>query len=230
MNNTEIKYTGHKNINGVYQAIINEIPIITDFYELFCGSCHLSKILLSITTQVNYHINDLSSGVIDKYNFTSAITTTFDAIDIINNINDYEGSNKLIFLDPPYIHASRPNNTNIYEFEMSDLQHLKLFQSIIAANVKIILIHPKGYLYDELINLGWRYKEVSIRYHNKTSIERIYMNYEVPSNLLTYQFLGFNFTDRQRIKRKCIRFSQKLLLLPVLERLAIIEYINNNCS
>lgn len=230
MSHKYIPYPGQKKINGVYQAIINLIPPVTDFYELFAGSAQLSKILLSINPELKIHLNDLSTAVIDKYSFASAICTTQNAMDIIDNLSYERSDNKIIFLDPPYLHSTRPNNTNLYEFEMSDEDHFKLFMSITAAKTKIILIHPVCEFYDRLIGLGWSYRDIKIRYNKKTSIERIYINYGLPTKLLTYRFLGKNFTDRQRILRKCERFSQKLLLLPEIERNCIISYIVNDFS
>lgn len=220
-------YTGQKKINGVYQAIINEIPICSDFYEIFCGSAQLSKILLSICPDINFHINDIDPAVIDKYGFTSAICTNQHYLDLLSSIDQKDYDSCVIFIDPPYQHCSRVGNEKLYKFEMSDHDHIVLYNYVISSPLKFIIIHPKDCIYDNLLSLGWRYKEVKIRYNKKTSIERIYCNYEVPERLLTYRFLGDNFTQRQRILRKCNRFSQKLLLLPVLERNAVISHINS---
>lgn len=221
------KYTGQKKINGVYQAIINEIPICTDFYEVFCGSAQLSKILLSICPAINIHLNDIDSSVIDKYSFTSAKCTNQHYLDFLLSIDERDYDRSIFFLDPPYHHSTRVGIEKIYKFEMSDQDHIVLFDYISSLPLKFILIHPKDCIYDNLLNLGWRYKELKIRYNKKTSIERIYCNYEVPHQLLTYRFLGENFTQRQRILRKCTRFSQKLLSLPELERNAVISHINS---
>ena len=220
-------YTGQKKINGVYQAIINEIPICSDFYEVFCGSAQLSKILLSICPEINFHINDIDPAIIDRYGFTSAKCTNQHFLDFLLSIDIKDYNSSVFFLDPPYHHSTRVGNEKIYKFEMSDQDHIALFSYISSLPLKFILIHPKNCIYDNLLTLGWRYKEIKIRYNKKTSIERIYCNYEVPERLLTYRFLGDNFTQRQRILRKCNRFSQKLLLLPVLERNAVISHINS---
>ena len=221
------KYTGQKKINGVYQAIINEIPICTDFYEVFAGSAQLSKILLSICPAVNIHLNDIDSSVIDRYGFASAICTNQHFLDLLLSIGDKDYNSSIFFLDPPYHHSSRVNNKKIYTFELSDQDHMALFNCISSLPLKFILIHPKDCIYDNLLSSGWRYKEIKIRYNKKTSIERIYCNYKVPDRLLTYRFFGVYFTQRQRILRKCSRFSQKLLSLPVQERNAVISHINS---
>jgi len=55
--------------------------------------------------------------------------------------------------------------------------------------------------------------------------EYIWYNYPTPEKLHDYSFLGNDFTDRQRIKRKIARWSNKLKNLPALERNAIIDSI-----
>lgn len=51
------------------------------------------------------------------------------------------------------------------------------------------------------------------------------MNYDYPSELHKYDFIGTDCWDRQRIKRKGDRMISKLLSLPVLERKYILERI-----
>lgn len=227
MCNNKTNYVGNKNINGVYQSIINLIPECSVFCEAFAGSAQLSYILSSIVPGCKYFLNDINKSIIDNYAFTSATKFNLDAISFMSYIvNNYYNSS-VIFLDPPYHHDSRPNNKSLYEYEMSDMDHIALLNYISGSTLKIILIHPINCIYDSLIDLGWCYKDIRIRYNNKTSNERIYFNYHIPDKLLTYTFIGDNFTDRQRIKRKIDKLTNKLLLLPVRERNALIAHIHN---
>ena len=57
-------------------------------------------------------------------------------------------------------------------------------------------------------------------------IECLYCNYPAPEELHDYRYLGENFTERQRIRRKIIRHIKKLKNLPVLERNAILEALS----
>lgn len=57
--------------------------------------------------------------------------------------------------------------------------------------------------------------------------EWIWMNYPQPNRLHDYNFLGKDFTDRQRIKRKAARFRDKILRMDPLERAAILAAIDD---
>lgn len=49
------------------------------------------------------------------------------------------------------------------------------------------------------------------------------MNYPEPLELHDYRYLGRDFRERERIKRKKQRWKQKLSTMPALERYAILS-------
>ena len=55
--------------------------------------------------------------------------------------------------------------------------------------------------------------------------EIIYFNYPNPEILHDFQYLGHNYRERERIKRKVLRFEQKMNRLPDVERAAILSNI-----
>lgn len=131
----------------------------------------------------------------------------------------------MIFLDPPYLHGTRSGNTNLYEFEMTDNDHVKLLSAVASMEQKIMIIHPKCELYDRML-ADWRKVEIKIRYNRKTSIEYLYMNFAKTADLHNDDYLGSDCWDRQRIKRKSERLIAKFQKLPVLERNYLIKRIN----
>lgn len=88
-----------------------------------------------------------------------------------------------------------------------------------------MIIHPKCELYDEFLH-DWRKVEVKVRYHQKTQIECLYMNYPDPIELQDYSYLGNDCWERQRISRKVEAYKKKFEKMPVLERNCIIEKLN----
>lgn len=222
-------YTGHKGQAGVFQQIINEIPRFDEFHELFAGSGVISSLLEIKQPKLNF-LNDKSAEVFLNLSkkFRSATVLNNCAISLINDAPNATNSKRVCFLDPPYLHETRPNATNLYEFEMTDNDHIQLLQTVLANDEKFdfIIIHPKCDLYETYLK-NWRKKEIKVRYHQKTSIEVIYMNYPEPTELHTYKYLGNDCWDRQRIKRKADRLVKSLSNLPVLERKYILEKIKS---
>lgn len=213
---TTVRYPGQKKIAGVYQAIINEIPPYKTFIEGFAGSAQISRLLLS--SGGTYVLNDLDGSGTDDFDCSGQGVKrfSFDINDLLFLCRVFN-TDAFLFLDPPYLHSTRPSNTKLYKFEMSVLQHKKFLLSVRSYSGKCLIIHPKCDLYDNELK-GWRTRTIKIRYHGKTSIETLYMNYDKPSTLQLDSYLGDQCWDRQRIKRKSDSLIAKMSALPSLER------------
>ena len=220
-------YPGNKNIPGLIHKIVNQIPDCRYFYEPFAGSAAVSRflsVLPGIKTQ--FSINDLDIKVISSFKVPSGtIVTHENGFDILNRlIRVGSGTAFFVFIDPPYHHSTRPDHTDIYNYEFTHSDHVKLLSIVRRLKCDCMIIHPVCDLYDQALK-SWRSVPAAVRYHNKTSFEKIYMNYPRPEQLLTYVLTGKNCWDRQRIKRKGDRLIQKLSSLPAVERNCILSRI-----
>jgi len=223
-------YPGNKNIPGLIQKIINQIPPCTDFFELYAGSAAVSTFLSKKTNgTLQFYINDLDQEVTDNFDYPAGCTVTnLPAVDIIKSLSSIPpGKNNFVFLDPPYMFDTRPNSLNLYECEMTTADHVQLLLAILELKCNCMIIHPQCQLYDQSL-ADWRTVQIKVRYHNKTSIEKLYMNYPDPVQLQTYVAAGTDCWDRQRIKRKGDRLVQKLLSLPEVERNYILNRLSNS--
>ena len=219
-------YPGNKKIEGVYQKIISLIPPCKYFVEGFAGSASISRIIkkhipahIVILNDIDYTTHGLLSLGAHSY------ICHYDIITFLRLFLSMPDLSKCIFFfDPPYLHSTRPSNTAIYNYEMSIESHSSFLSFILDFPARCILIHPTCEMYDDFLS-HWNKSNLSIRYHNKTSLETIYYNFPHPTNLLIDQFTGKNFTDRQRIKRKAARIVKKISSLPPLERSYILNKI-----
>lgn len=221
-------YPGNKNIPGLIHKIINNIPPCKNFVEPFAGSAAVSTFLSLVPgLNLNFFINDLDPAVTDKFNYPSGSTVTnINAIDLLSKI-PCSGSptDTFIFMDPPYHHSTRPGNTKLYGTEMSHNDHVCFLEAARTLKNNCMIIHPEFTLYDQALH-SFRKVRLYVRYHHKTSIENLYLNYPGPEQLLTYVFTGKDCWDRQRIKRKGDRILQKLLSLGAIERNYILDRIH----
>jgi site-specific DNA-adenine methylase len=225
-------YPGNKNICGVIQKIINQIPTATEIYELFAGSAAVSR-ELSVRSRVSqFYINDLDPQVISDFSCSypaGSTITNIHAISILMYLTAVPAVHpgKFIFLDPPYLHDCRVGNTDLYNYEMSVADHTALLMIVRDLQHNCMIIHPECELYDQMLK-DFRKVKLIIRYHNKTSHEALYMNYPSPTDLLVYDIYGTDCWDRERINRKGKRLINKLSQLPVLERNYILKTINKH--
>lgn len=219
-------YRGNKAIPGLSHWIINHIPAHTVYYEPFCGSAAIASML---PARVHKVLNDCDAGVIDKINcgflngsFTAICGT---AVQLIESILPTADTDTFVYMDPPYIIESRKWKKRIYKFEMTVSAHEHLLALAVKAKFNCMISHYEHPVYDDLLK-GWIKAKKKVRYHNSTVQECIYMNYPIPSVLQSYDKVGINCWDRQRIKRKIERLAKKLSALPDIERNAVITRVS----
>lgn len=220
-----MNYIGNKNIPGVIHKIVNEIPLHTDYLELFAGSGAVGLEL----PPGHKVFNDLNRDALQliKAADPTAYLISMDFADILKLYSSPAGNTKdtFIFVDPPYLHSTR-DSAELYEFELSDDRHIELIQLLRQATAKVMLIHPECELYNTSFK-DWRSIEIKIRYNVKTSIERLWMNYG-KQELQTYKFLGADCWERQSNKRKAQRFLLKGQHLPFNEGNYITDMLKLN--
>jgi DNA adenine methylase len=72
-----------------------------------------------------------------------------DAVELITRFNY---PNVFIYLDPPYVLSTRTRKQ--YQHEMSDQDHIKLLETILQSNAKIMISGYQSELYDKYLK-GW---------------------------------------------------------------------------
>jgi site-specific DNA-adenine methylase len=227
------RYPGGKNGSGVYQTIINNIPPHTTYIEAFGGSLAVfRRIRRSARMSI---VNDINPVVVKGYdkefNF-SAIIYNRDAVELLNLLKhrfEYINETFVIYLDPPYPFSSRKSDKPIYKYEMSDEDHIRLCEKVIALSNKyhniyfLISTYPND-IYEKYFE-HWRLVRFYAQTRKGKALEYLYCNFEKPRKLHDYRYLGNNFRERERIQRKIERKVQGLLKLPCLEKNAIIQAI-----
>ena len=190
------------------------------------GSAAISKFLSVRSRGVAFFINELDKEVTDRFvHRAGGIVTNVPAMDIIQKlISVPSGTETFVFLDPPYLKFVRPGSLDLYKYDMTYEDHYRLLLAVLDLKCNCMIIHPQCKLYD-LVLKSFRQVQVTVRYHNKTSHEIMYMNYAVPDRLLNYSVVGIDCWDRQRIKRKGDRLVKKITELPVLEQNYLIDRI-----
>ena len=238
-------YAGGKGATGVHQTIINEIPPHTFYAELFLGN---GTIFRKKKPSFFTLLSDLSDTVVNEWEtlgitkieildhfdfFTNATAPQIiksSGIDLLlekDHCGFYEldVENAFIFLDPPYPFFVRKDQTPCYDHELTDNDHITLLGVISSyQNAKIMISSYPNEMYDSALST-WRKRDFVSQTRRGKVKERIYMNYPEPQELHDYSFVGANFRDRWRIRKKVVNIVEKLKRLPPLERNAILEAV-----
>lgn len=216
-----MNYFGSKNGSGVYQTIINYIPPHKVYIEPFLGSGAILRFKRPAELNIGIEIDKKTIKKFWTPKPPGAIIINDDAIQWLKDYRSH-GDNVLIYIDPPYPISSRRNKIKVYRYELSDKQHENLLQFCLNCPSKIIISTYPNSLYESYLSSWNRLEYFSMTRKGKAK-ELLYTNFNRPSTLHDYNYLGNNFTDRQRIRRKIKRFIDKLSKLPTLERNAIID-------
>lgn len=93
---------------------------------------------------------------------------------------------------------------------------------------KILLsTYPNGIYKKKLKH--WKVIEYKSPTRRGVRTELLYMNFDNKEGKLhDYRYLGKDFRERERIKKKIKRWNNKLIKLPITERNAIIEMISQH--
>ena len=224
-------YTGSKNGAGVYQKIISAMPEHKIFIELFAGSMAITR--RKRPAQINYGI-DANAGTVaalinDLYGTieNELFIKNDEALNFLNSarFRAFPPNDVLIYADPPYLQETRRSKKPLYENEFETIeQHTALIERLRALDCRVMLSGYRSDLYDRLLR-DWRTLDIPTSTRGGASIETVWMNYPEPLRLHDSRYIGKNFTDRQRIKRKAERQVKKLMNLPTFERQLIFEEI-----
>ena len=201
-------YFGGKGQDGVYQAIINQIPMHDRYIELFLGGGALMRKKKPARYSFGY---DFDRSVILAFPYLPR-TEVFraDAFDVLSAIdkNAFDGST-FLYCDPPYPLWKRGKTR--YKHDFVGLDHVMLLDRLNNLGCSIaISTYPNG-LYSEMLS-DWRVIEYnSTDRSGAVRTENLFMNYPEPEILHDNRFLGENAGSRQDIKRRIARTKKRIL-------------------
>lgn len=222
-------YFGGKGGSGTYQTIINQIRPHDIFISCFLGNDAVLRFKKTAKRNIGM---DKSETVIRKWrelNLDWLELQQWCGIGFLESFRHNPRFKTVLFLDPPYPLDSRKSDRLTYEHELTDKEHLRILQAINQMkdwpNLDILICTSENDMYRQILK-DWRV----LPYPNTTRagqvIEHLYMNYDNPQGLLhDYNFVGKDFRERERIKKKINRWAKRLLRLQGYERNAILETI-----
>jgi hypothetical protein len=219
------RYPGGKNGAGVFQTLINLIPPHDLYIEAFVGSgavyrnkrCAPASIVIDADREVAGEWIKLARR---RRDLTVIHGDARSAIASLNERRRFT-ARTFIYCDPPYVRGSRRSPASLYRHEFSDEDHRRLLSLLLTLKACIAVSGYRHAMYDGLL-ADWRRVDFQAMTRHGLATESVWMNYEPPAELADYSYLGKNFRERERIKRKTRRWRSRLLRMPALERRALL--------
>lgn len=221
-------YNGGKEGDGVYQKIINRIPVHDLYIEAFLGNGAIFR--HKKLSQYSIGI-DIDTGVISKWNEiivpginlinTDAISW-LENFTVLANILKKQGTRVFIFIDPPYLMETRKSSKNIYSHELTIQDHNRILSVARSIDANIMISHYPCELYNNALH-DWNSFNFTCQTRKGPAVVKIYFNYAEPDELHDYRYLGDNFRERERIKGIVHRNVSKFKRMPDVEKNALVE-------
>jgi DNA adenine methylase len=136
---------------------------------------------------------------------------------------DNDALKTVFYFDPPYLIETRRSQRRLYTFDWQEQEHYEFLE-----RCRMISHYPCK-LYDDGLK-SWRRMYYQSMTRGGVRTECVYMNFSPPALLLDHQYIGDNFTDRQRIKRKVARLISRLNRETPQERAAILSAVVDSFS
>lgn len=241
-----IKYTGSKNGPGVPQRIISEMPLHSVYLEPFAGTGVIGRTKKPCLSTI-YIDSDARSPIFTFYRsspetkllqimdrntkndvMTGDIAICGDAISLIRRLKKYMNNSWLIYLDPPYLDSVRSYRRDYYRHEFkTDKLHLDLLTLLLTLPARVMISGYDSPLYNRTLK-GWRKIEIpTVLRTGKKATQIVWMNFEEPLVYHDTRFLGKDFRERFRIKRKKMRWRKRLETMKSIDRAAVIAVIED---
>lgn len=213
-----MRYPGGKNLNGVYQRLINQIPPHRVYIETHLGSGAIMRHKRPAETNIGI---DIDEGVLQAWKGSLDVQLVRADASAFLAGYPFKGD-EFVYADPPYLAATRRSDRSQYRHDYTDAQHMELLESLLRLPCHVMI---SGYWSDVYARYlaGWRTLSFGAQTRSGESAEEwVWMNYPEPVELHDYRYLGDSFRDRERIRRKIVRWQARLDRLPSLERRAVL--------
>lgn len=162
---------------------------------------------------------DIDAGVIKNAQDLDTPNLTLlqeDAINYLKSVLFFPDT--FIYCDPPYLMSTRSSGRQIYAHELTDQDHIDLLQAIKRLDCMVMVSGYPNAMYDDALS-SWHGATFQTTNRGGGRVtEKLWMNYPTPYRLHDYRYLGMNFRERERLKKKKNRWVKRLLSMPEPER------------
>ena len=218
-------YPGAKGGPGVWQTIVNQVPPHRLWIEAFVGSGAVTRALRPAPRRI---VIDRDAAVVAAWQSVPGVSAVCaDAVEWLAETRfGMNPADVVVYCDPPYLRSVRSCQRDYYRHEFASADdHRRLLAVLRALPARVILSGYPSELYNRELS-EWRTVTFqTITHRGRTVTECLWLNFPEPFALHDYRWLGQNFRERERIKRKKSRWHRRLLAMPMLERAAIVETI-----
>lgn len=202
-----MRYPGGK--GKCFQHIVNLLPPHSVYIEPFLGAGAVLR--NKRPADVNIGV-DQDPKIIQRWRRDHPDLATFVEGDAVAFLSQQTfAGHEVIYCDPPYLPTTRLRS-RVYRFDYTESDHVRLLSTLGSLRCRVILSGYPSKLYDDLLR-GWTTETFVAKAHDGLRNEKLWFNYEVPTELHDARFLGRSFRERQAVKRRLDRMRARITRL-----------------
>ena len=220
----------------MWQRIISEMPPHDLYVEAFAGTGQILLHKRPAQSSIAIDSDDtvcagLRRSVLGRNGEGAGVTIICgDAISWLRwfsvNRDDFK-QRTVVYCDPPYLFDVRAcPGRRYYSHELgAEWMHVELLAILSRIESPVLISGYRSALYDRMLP-HWRRVDYRTATRGGGVTESLWCNFEAPSQLHDYRFLGTGFRERERIKRKKARWLTKLRRMTPVEAAAVLAAID----
>lgn len=212
-----MSYPGGKGGDGVYQAIINLMPPHYTYIEPFLGGGAIMRHKRPAFRSYGIDCDIFVTASWHDHAVPGLIVETDDAFNYLKDVGRFD-KKTLIYADPPYPLATLKSGRGRYRHMLSDESHGELLQYLLRLRCMVMVSSYPNAMYAEALATWHTATYSSPTRGGYAATEQVWFNYPPPSVLHDYRYVGSNFREREKYKRRLTRWRSRLARMSPLER------------
>lgn len=210
-------YLGGK--GNCFRHIVNAMPGHEIYIETHLGGGAVLRAKRPASRQIGI---DIDPGVIERWRAESPACELVcaDALDFVGNF-PFSGT-ELVYADPPYPEDVR-SSPNRYRHEYTLDDHARLLDVLIELPCPVIVSGGPSSLYQQRL-AKWRTKSFKAGARRGPRIETIWMNFPPPAQLHDTRYIGDDFREREKRKRRLSTLTRRIEKLHDLDQVALAQW------
>jgi DNA adenine methylase len=216
---------GSKGGSGVWQRIISEMPPHRVYVEAFGGAGVVYRRKRGCELSLLIEKDPTTASSLATFLPAAAHVIVGDAISLLPVL--HLGADALVYADPPYPLSSRRQSRALYRCEMADDEHEALLAVLVGLKCRVMVSTYANPMYARALG-DWRCVTIpTVTRGGGGSTELVYCNFAESHHRHDPRWLGRDYRERERIRRRVSRWVRMLASMKPAERAFALSSIEN---
>lgn len=214
------RYPGGKGL--LFRQIINLLPEHDTYIETHLGG---GAVLRHKKPAARQNIGiDIDADVVRRWKESCREGYDIRQADAYLFLKSYPFTgDEVVYCDPPYLARTRRGG-RLYRYEYTDQDHIDLLRLLRQLPCRVLISGYPDPLYDSLL-AGWNTRAFNAKTQAATATEKVWFNYAAPEKLHDSRWLGNDFRERERIRRRLATLQRRVSGLHGVEREAFLAWV-----